>query len=312
MRAAVLRELGGVPEVGEFAEPDPPDGCEVVEVTTAGLNPIDLFIATGNMPVLRPQTPFVPGLEGVGVRASDGARVYFGAAAPPNGAFGERTAAATASIVEVPDGVDDGTALCFGIAGMAGWISLEWRAKLEPGESVVVLGASGMVGRIAVQAAKLLGAGRVVAAARNEEALAELAELGADATVPITEEGFTEALQAASPDGIDLILDPVWGPAAMAALDAGSPEVRLIQVGNASGPSATLAAPPFRNRHASIVGHSNFHVPADVKSAAFRRMCEHAAAGELHVDYEEIPLTDISSAWERQAASPGHKLVLTI
>lgn len=312
MRAAVLRELGAVPELGDFAEPDPPDGCEVVEVATAGLNPVDLTIATGKMPALQPQPPCVPGLEGVGVRAADGARVYFGAAAPPNGSFGERAAAASASVIEVPDGVDDGTALCFGIAGMAGWISLEWRARLQPGESVLVLGASGMVGRIAVQAARLLGAGRVVAAARNEEALAGLTELGADATVPITADGFSDALREAAPEGIDLILDPVWGAAAMAALDAGSPEVRLIQVGNASGPTAELTAPPFRNRHASIVGYTNFRVPSDVKSAAFWRMCEHAAAGELHVDYEAIPLADIAEAWERQAASPGHKLVLTI
>lgn len=311
MRAAVLRELGGVPELGEFGEPTAPDGCEVVAVTTAGINPIDLFISTGKMPLGSPEAPYVPGLEGIGTRA-DGSRVYFGMAAAPFGSFAERAAAVSASVVDVPDGIDDGTALCFGIAGMAGWTSLEWRARLEPGETVVVLGATGMVGRIAVQAAKLLGAGRVVAAGRNETALAEVAELGADATVPITEDGFTDALREAAPDGIDLILDPIWGSAAMQALDAGAPEVRLIQVGNASGPAAEVMAPPFRNRHASIIGHTNFRVPAEVKNDSFRRMCEHAAAGDLRVDHEEIPLAEVGEAWRRQAASPGHKLVLTV
>lgn len=316
MRAAVISELGSPPSFGEFGEPTAPDGCELVgcelvEVTAAGVNPIDLFISTGKMPLGAPEVPYVPGLEGIGMRG-DGSRVYFGMAAAPSGSFAERAAAVSASIVEVPGGIDDGTALCFGIAGMAGWISLEWRAKLQAGETVLVLGASGMVGRIAVQAAKLLGAGRVVAAARNETALAEVAGLGADATVPITEEGFTDALRDAAPDGIDLILDPIWGPAAMAAIDVGSPEVRLIQVGNASGPVAELVAPPFRNRHASIVGYTNFRVPPEVKNDSFRRMCEHAAAGELRVEHEAIPLEEVASAWERQAASPSRKLVLTI
>ena len=311
MRAAVLGELGGIPELGEVDEPGDDAPGEVVDVEVAGLNPVDLFIATGNMPAVKPEPPSVLGLEGVGTRA-DGSRAYFGIAIPPNGTFAEKAVVLPGTIVELPDDLDAGTALCFGIAGMAGWLAVQWRGRLEAGETVVVLGASGMVGRIAVQAAKLLGAGRVIAAARSESSFASLQELGADATVPIGEEGFTDALRDAAPGGIDLIVDPVWGAAAMAALDAASPNARLIQVGNASGPKAELLAPPFRNRHQSIIGHSNFLTPEEVRADAFRTMCERAAAGELHADFEEIPLAEIATAWERQAEGPGHKLVLTI
>jgi NADPH:quinone reductase-like Zn-dependent oxidoreductase len=311
MRAAILRELGGVPELGEVADPPGDAEGEPIEVTAAGLNPVDLFIATGNMARVKPEPPAVLGLEGTGTRA-DGTRVYFGDTVGPYGSFAERAVARPGSVVELPDGIDDATALCFGIAGLAGWLAVAWRGKLEAGETVVVLGASGMVGRVAVQAAKLLGAGRVIAAARNEEALSEVAGLGADATVPIAGEGLAEALRDAAPDGIDLIVDPVWGPAAMAAIDAASQNARLIQVGNASGPVAELAAPPFRNKHISLIGHTNFAVPDDGKNTAFRRMCEHAAAGELHVEAEEIPLERIADAWKRQAESPGRKLVLKI
>lgn len=275
MRAAILNQLGGVPELGERDEPDVPDFGELVTVDTAGLNPVDLFIATGNQPVVKPEPPAVLGLEGVGTRA-DGTRAYFGITIPPDGTFAEKAVALPDSIVELPDGVDDGTALCFGIAGMAGWLAVEWRGGVEAGETVVVLGASGMVGRIAIQAAKLLGAGRVIAAARSEKALSEVTQLGADATVPITGEGFADALREAAPDGIDLIVDPVWGDAAMGALDAASKNARLVQIGNASGPEAALYAPSFRNKHASILGYSNFTVPVEDRNDAFRRMCDHA------------------------------------
>lgn len=312
MRAAVQHELGSAPEPGEFREPPADVAGTLVEVAAAGLNPVDLFIATGKMLRVRPVPPCVGGLEGVGRRRDDGARVYFGETVQPFGSFAERALADPAQTFAVPDGVDDATALCLGIAGMAGWIALEWRARLQPGEGVLILGASGNVGRIAVQAAKLLGAGRVIAAARNETALAELTERGADATVAITADGFADALRDAAPDGIDLILDPVWGATAMAALSAASPGARLIQVGNASGLEAELPVPALRDKHVSIVGYTNFRVPAAVKGDAFQRMCRHAAAGELWVEHETIPLGEIESAWRRQAASPNRKLVVAV
>lgn len=312
MRAAVLRELGGVPEPGEFREPPAGSGATLVRVTTAGLDPVDLFIATGRMPRVRPEPPCVGGLEGVGSRDGDGARVYFCETVQPFGSFAEQALAEPTLTFELPEGIEGAAAICCGIAGMAAWVALEWRARLRAGESVLVLGASGSVGRIAVQAAKLLGAGRVVAAARDERALAELAGLGADATVAIAATGFAEALREAAPGGFDVILDPVWGAPAMAALEAAAGGGRLIQIGNAAGLEAEVAVPALRDRHASIVGYTNFRVPAEVRGAAFRRMCEHVIAGELRVEHEALALERIGDAWSRQGEGPHRKLVLTI
>jgi NADPH2:quinone reductase len=113
-------------------------------------------------------------------------------------------------------------------------------------------------------------------------------------------------------DGVDLIVDPVWGPPAVAALDALAHDGRLVQIGNAASPTAEIPASGLRNRHNSIVGYTNFSVPAEVKRGAFGRMCEHAARGELHVEVEEIPLDHVGEAWRRQSEGPHHKLVVRV
>jgi NADPH2:quinone reductase len=312
MRAAVLRELGGTPAAEEFDDPSGHEDGELVDVTVAGLNPVDVFIASGKMPRVKPEVPSVLGLEGVGTVSDSGRRVYFSATVAPYGSLAERTVAERETLIDVPDGVDDAVAVAFGIAGMAGWIAPEWRAGLRAGETVLVLGASGVVGQIATQAAKLLGAGRVIAAARDEGALARLAELGADETVAIGDDpaAFTEALLEASGGGVDLIVDPVWGAPAAAALGAVARDGRLVQVGNAAGPTSEFAVGGLRNAHATIIGYTNFNVPEEVKADAFRRMCEHAARGELTVEVEEVPLAEVADAWERQQDGPHRKLVV--
>jgi NADPH:quinone reductase-like Zn-dependent oxidoreductase len=310
MRAAVLKEIGGVPEVGEFNDPSGDEDGVLIDVSVAGMNPVDVFIATGKMPWVKPDPPAVAGQEGIGTVAGEDRRVYFNGCVHPFGSFAERTVAKPEAIIDVPDGVEDATALAFGIAGMAGWISLAWRADLQAGETVLVLGASGVVGRIAIQAAKLLGAGTVIAAARNGDELKRAAELGADETVEITDDGFGDGLRDVAPDGIDVIVDPVWGAPAMTAIGAAGHDVRLIQIGNAAAPAAELVAGPFRNNHAVIMGYTNVLAPDEVKAEAFASMCRHAADGDLVVDVEEIALDDIADAWERQQEGPHHKLVI--
>ena len=310
MRAAVLGEIGGVPAVGEFNDPSGDEDGVLIDVSVAGMNPVDIIIASGKMPRVQPDPPAVAGLEGIGTVAGEDRRVYFNGCVHPFGSFAERAVATPEGLIDVPDGVDDATALCFGIAGMAGWISLAWRAELKAGETVLVLGASGVVGKIAIQAARLLGAGRVIAAARNVDELKRSADLGVDETVEITEDGFADALREVAPKGIDVIIDPVWGPPAMSAIQGSGHNVRLIQVGNAAAPAAELVAGPFRNNHAVIMGYTNFLAPDDVKAGAFDTMCRHAAAGDLVVEVEEIALDHIADAWQRQQDGPHHKLVV--
>jgi NADPH:quinone reductase-like Zn-dependent oxidoreductase len=308
MKAAVLRELG-VPDYDEFAEPCADGGNAVVEVRAAGLNPVDVSIAAGRFYAGVPPLPSVAGREGVCVL--DGERVYFDAPVAPYGSMAERALIDPGSTYPLPDALDDGLALALGIAGLAAWLALDWRAQLEPGEHVLVLGASGVLGQIAVQAAKHLGAARVVAAARSAEGLERAQALGADAVVRLGEPSeLAAALREAAAGRIDVVVDPLFGEPFAAAVEAASLRARLVALGSSAGVTSTLSSAAVRGKMLDILGHSNVFAPPDVKRAAYLRMAELAARGELLVDVERIPLADVRDAWERIAASAHRKLVL--
>ncbi|HEY2637727.1 MAG TPA: zinc-binding dehydrogenase, partial [Solirubrobacteraceae bacterium] len=209
MRAAVLHELG-TPRYDEFDEPRAGAGQAVVDVAAAGLNPIDVNKAAGRFYAGPPDLPSVTGMEGVGTLAG-GRRVYFMDSVAPFGSMAERAVIEESRAIDVPDGVDDGTAVALGIAGLAAWLALEWRARLGEGETVLVLGATGTVGLVAVQAAKLLGAGRVIAAGRDAGGLQRAEEAGADATVSLKEKDLAAAFSDAAQGRLDVIVDPLWG-----------------------------------------------------------------------------------------------------
>ena len=307
MRAAILREHGGVPEVDEHPDPE---GGEVLEVVAAGLNPVDRRIATGTFPSERHEPPYVAGKEGVGRRA-DGALVYFEYSRDPFGAFAERTTIEPGSGYPVADGVDAGVAVAMGVSGLAAWLPLAWRAGLQEGETVLVLGASGVVGQIAVQAAKLLGAGRVVAAARDADALERTRALGADETVQIAGDELAPALrEAAGGDGYDVVLDPLWGPPAAAAVLTMASFGRLVSLGQSAGAEATFASGPVRGKPVSILGYTNYTAGEERKAAAYAQLTRHVAAGDIRIELERIGLDDLPGAWRRQGSS--HRKVVVI
>jgi NADPH:quinone reductase-like Zn-dependent oxidoreductase len=309
VRAAVLREYG-LPGFGEFNEPQAGGGRVVIEVAAAGLNPVDVTTAAGAFYGGKPGLPSVPGKEGVGVL--DGRRVYFGATVPPFGSMAERALIDPRKTFDVPNGLDDGLAVALGIAGLAGWLPLSWRAKLKPGEHVLVLGASGAVGQIALQAARLLGAGRVVAGARSAGGLDRARELGADAVVSLGQDAdsLEAAIREATGDRLDVVVDPVWGEPAVAALKAASDWARHVQLGQSAAAEATVASATIRGKSLNLLGHTNDSVPEEVKAEAYSRMARHAGAGELGIDVQKIPLENVAQAFERQKESPNHKLVL--
>jgi NADPH2:quinone reductase len=304
VRAALIREPGATPQlVDDHPEPE---GAVVVDVTAAPLNPVDLSIATGRFYAGPPNAPYVPGVEGVG-RTEDGRRYWFetGAGYLGDGAMAERAAVHPDRAVELPDGVEDAVAGCLGVAGIAAWVPLADRAKVQPGETVLILGATGVVGQIGVQAAKVLGAGKVIAAGRDAD---KLAQLDADARVrlPATADELREA--AAGP--IDVVLDPLWGEHAAAATEAMNVNGRLVVLGQSAAQQATLDAGVVRGKALQILGHANAVTDPAAKAKALKMMCEHATKGELKVEYEELPLDDVAAAWERQASSPHVKLIL--
>lgn len=319
MRAAVIHEYGETPRVEEFREPEAEERARedghrrvVVDIELAGLNPVDIAIASGAFHSGAPNLPTVVGLEGVG-RVDGGPLCYFGGAAAPYGSFAEKALVDSSRLIELPPDVDPAQAIAFGIAGQAGWLSLAWRAELQHGEKVAILGATGMVGEIAIHAARWLGAGAVVAIGRNEERLEHARSVGASAVVqmPADASELTGAIRDAADGPVDVVVDLLWGEPAMASLEALAPLGRLIQIGNSSGePVASLAAGKVRGQAREIRGHTNGLAPEEIRRDAYLEMCRQSAIGDLRVETEEVPLDDITSAWERQQSSPGRKLVI--
>jgi NADPH2:quinone reductase len=289
-----LHEIGGRPQIDEI---DPPAGPNVIAVSAAGLNPVDIAIGTGRFYGGSPQTPYVIGSEGVGTTA-DGRRVWFRGT---SGTIAEQAAAAEGQMFDIPDGVADELALACGIAGLTGWLAVAWRAKVTAEDTVLVLGASGSVGGTAVQGAKLLGARRVIGAARQTSLVPE----AADATVEL---GDTYELPAAT-----VVIDALWGTPAERALEAAAHGVRFVQLGQSAGPTATLRSSLVRGKVAEILGLSLFSTPRDVIAASYRELCEHGRDGRIRFDAETFSLEDIAAAWDRQASgSPGAKIVVRV
>jgi NADPH:quinone reductase-like Zn-dependent oxidoreductase len=308
MRAAILHEFG-VPRADDFREPQAAEGEAVVEVLAAGLNPVDVAICAGRFYAGQPPLPSVAGREGVGLLG--GRRVYFDSPVTPFGSMAERSLVDPQGTYDVPDGVDDGVAVALGISGLAAWLALAWRASLQAGEHVLVLAASGVLGQIAVQAARSLGAGRVVAAARSQEGLQRCLELGADAAVALDDSDDLPAQLAHAAGGrIDVVVDPLFGAPLAAAADAASFGARIVQLGAGAGNSSAVSSASIRGKLLVIMGHSNFAAPPEVKRDAYASLSALAAAGELRIETERIELERVHDAWERLQAGSHRKIVL--
>ena len=308
MRAAVVSELGRPPRPHEVADPTQGDGEVLVEIEAAPLNPIDLAVVAGRNPAGHPALPFVPGCEGVGTAGGRRVWVYRqGIGIARSGCMAERVAVPREAITPVPDGADPSVAAAMGIAGMAGWASLSWRVPVRRDDVVLVLGATGTVGNVAVQAARILGAARVVAAGRDRDALDRL---DADAKVPL-EGDLVEAFREACQGGPTLIFDPLWGEPAAAAAEAAKPDARIVQLGQSAGVTAPITSAAVRFKGLEIYGYSVFNIPKDVLEREYARLVERAMIGDIQVEIERLPLDRVADAWEQQATSPHRKLVLT-
>ena len=293
MRAARLHELGGTPRIDEV---DAPEGANVVAVAAAALNPVDVSIGSGRFYSGSPETPYVIGSEGVGTMP-DGRRVWFRG----NGTLTERAVAAPEQTFDVPEGVQDELALACGIAGLTGWLAVACRAKVTAEDSVLVLGASGSVGAAAVQGAKVLGARRVVGAARKTDHVPDAAD-------EVVDLGSSYELPEAT-----VVIDALWGAPAERALEAAARGVRFVQLGQSAGPTATLQSGWVRGKVVNILGHSLFSTPHDVIAEGYRELCEHVRDGRIHFDVETFELDDVAAAWELQASgSPGAKIVVRL
>jgi NADPH:quinone reductase len=321
MRAAVIATLGEPPAVRDVPAPEAVEGEVLVDVLASALNPIDIAVGSGRFFAGHPPLPYVPGAEAVGRVVAgegfpDGTLVYLSGAGfgtARDGGLAERAAAPAAAVVALPADADPGLAAALGIAGLAGWLPLAWRAPVRAEDRVLVLGATGVAGRIALQAARLLGAARVVAAGRRAAALEDALELGADATVDLagTPEELAERFRAAcGGDGPTYVFDPLWGEPARAAVLAAAPGARIVNLGQSAGAEATLPSGAVRGKQLELFGHLNFAVPAAVRAEAHAELLAHVAAGRIGVAIERVALDDVSAAWTRQASGADAKLVV--
>lgn len=314
MKAAIIDALGGAPRYGEFADPVALDGEALVAVTAAGVKQLDRAIVGGTHYSSPKALPFVPGTDGVGTLA-DGARVYFAANRRP---FGGLAARAPASwTVPLPGGVDDATAAALVNPALGAWLPLGWRGRLRAGETVLVLGATGATGGLAITAARLMGAGRVIAAGRRR---AVLDALGADATIDLAlpDDALRAAFAAEAARGIDLVIDYVWGRPAELLLDAltttdlhavapSEAGVRLVSVGAMAGPELRLPSAALRGSRLTILGSGTANFPpVDEMRRLVGDVLAHAAAGELRMAVDVRPLSGIERAWD---TADGERLV---
>jgi NADPH:quinone reductase len=318
MRAAIVREVGSNPEPGELPDPSPHPPEALVEVHAAAINPIDVTIASGRFYAGPPHVPYVPGREGVGiVRESPtlepGTRVRFerDSGYGANGSIAELVAVDEDALIPLPDGVDDTVAAALGVAGVGAWLSVE-KAQLRAGEKVLVLGATGAVGRVAVQAAKAAGAGTVVAAARNADALEQTRGLGADETVPLHGDDLSGAFKEAAGGELDAVIDPLWGEPAVAALNALRLGGRLVHLGTSAALEATIPSASLRGKNLTIIGHSNLTTPNETRARAYLELLGEVDSGRIRIDVDVFPLDRVADAWSEQAASPHRKLVVKI
>src|SRR5262244_2479380 len=306
MRAAVVYELGKPPRCDQFPEPVPSDDEVVVHVHAASLKPVDKQMASGSHYASPRDVPFICGTDGDGP-LRDGQRVFFGGCRPPYGAMAERTVVPKAFVFPVPDDLSDELGAALPNPGVSAWLALTFRAKLAPGENVLILGATGVTGRLAVRIAKLLGAARVVAAGRNQAILDSLRLLGADRTIRLdtSAQGLHESfVREAGQSGFQVVIDYVWGQPTEAFLSAATTtrlapigsETRLVQVGESAGPTISLPAAVLRSTALTILGTAGIPSRA-VLVDALRRVITYAASGELRVDTTALPLTDVEDAW---------------
>jgi NADPH:quinone reductase-like Zn-dependent oxidoreductase len=311
MKAAIVLEAGRTPVYGDFKEPVLGKGEVRINVTAAALSNIVRSRASGRHYSSSGDLPFVVGIDGVG-RLDDGRRVYFVLPQPPLGSMSQRTVVRSGQCVALPDGLDDVTAAALGNPGMSAWAALKERAKLTVGETVLVNGATGTAGRLAVQIAKYMGAKKVIATGRNIEVLKSLASLGADVTIPLVEDGdaLEQAFQSQFANGVDVIVDYLWGPSAERLITAGAKAgkdavpIRFVHVGSVSAPDITLPSAALRSSAIELMGSGIGSIPVDRLVKSIDDLMQAALPGRFEIATKTIPLSAIEETWSSAGNIP--------
>ena len=314
MKAAVIHALEQPPHFEDFPEPTAAEGEVSVTVRAAALHPVVRARVSGANAF-----PLIPGWDGVGY-LNDGTRVYFALARPPYGTMAERSVVPREMTFPLPDRLDDLTAAAVFNPAQSSWLAFT-QSQLAPGDTVLILGATGAAGKLAVQIAKRLGAGQVIALGRNAQALSELPRLGADVTISLDQPDqavIAAIVNATSTTGIHVIVDYLWGRPAETVIAAlthqelpqGVRSVHLAEIGQMAGPTITLPASVLRNAGLVISGSGLGRAQLERFREVMPRLIAEAASGALHIETEPVPLAEIEAAWQRQTPDNRRLVVL--
>jgi NADPH2:quinone reductase len=309
MNAALVESFESPPHYTQFEDPTPEQGESVVQVLAAGLHPIVKSLAKGAHYSSTGRLPFIPGIDGVG-RLDDGRRVFFGASRPPFGTMAERALGKPPFLIALPDEIPDEVAAALGNPAMSSWAALSHRANLVPGESILILGATGVAGQLAVQIAKRRGAARVIACGRNPEALEKTRSIGADETISLElpHDQLVAALSRALDTGIDIVLDYLWGAPAHATFEAIAKNakashrparLRYIQIGNSAGAKIELQAGTLRSSGLELLGSGFGSVPLPDLAASIAEFFAEAARRPFEMNVRTFLLREIGTAWNQ-------------
>ena len=301
MKAAIVEQLGHTPVYGDFADPVAGPDEALVRVTPSALSQLARGRAAGRHYSATGGFPLVAGVDGTG-RLEDGTRVYFLLPRAPFGAMAERTVVPEGQWLTLPDTLDEVTAAVIANPGMSSWAALTKRARLVAGEAVLINGATGASGRLAVRIARHLGAGRVIATGRNE---AVLRAVGADVAVPLGEDegAFEIVISEHFAAGIDVVLDYLWGPSARSILVAGAKAarsgvpIRFVQIGSAGGTDIALPAAVLRSSAIEMMGSGLGSVGLPQLVGTINGVFQAAAQASLTFDHAAVPLAQVTATW---------------
>jgi NADPH:quinone reductase-like Zn-dependent oxidoreductase len=319
MKAAIVRESGKTPIFGDFDDPAPRAGEELITVTASALSHVTKSRASGSHYTTPGSLPAVVGMDGVG-RTQEGRRIYFVMPKAPFGGMAEKVAVRRQQCIPLPDDVDDATAAAIAIPGMSSWAAFKERAHLVAGENVLINGATGAAGRLAIQIAKHLGAKRVIATGRDLAALEQVKALGADATISLLhspEDLETAFMEQFGGEGVDVVLDYLWGKSAeiliVAAAKAGKDAVpiRYVQIGAVSGGDITLPSAALRSSALVLMGSGIGSIPLEGLLGAIRGVMQAVVPAKLQIKTEIVPLAKVEETWNKDAGRSRVVFVLS-
>jgi NADPH:quinone reductase-like Zn-dependent oxidoreductase len=322
MRAALVNAFDKAPSFGSFSPPTPGPSSVLIKVTASAVTSIVRVAASGGLPGVGTQRPFIPGMDGVGHLVDNpSSRVYFSFPVAPYGSLAETVAMPRSHFIPVPDELSDIEAAALANPAVSCWMALTRRAKLRQGETVLINGATGAAGRLAVQVAKHLKAGRIIATGRNKQRLEEAKALGADEVIVLdgSKEEMVGRFKAAVQGGVDVVLDYLWGASAeqlaAAFINAGSRteharRIRWVNIGSASGQVASLPAFAWRSSNLELLGSGLGSEPDSELMAAIAEAFSVARQAGFKVDTWTAPLEDVEKAWT--AGQKDKRLVITM